>query len=95
MQYNIIVIISIIRFVRVFPVPVTAFKQIVETDISIIATATILSTGVPNCKNASLLLKRESISVVNSCKGIKMTKEDPALSMIIRLISGITLSGIP
>jgi hypothetical protein len=48
----VIVINSIIRLMRVLPVPVTALRQIVEMDIRIIAKPTIRSTGIPSAKNS-------------------------------------------
>jgi hypothetical protein len=90
MQYITIVMTSIIRLILVLPVPVTAFRQTVETDIKRIATPTILRTGSPNAKNASLVLKSERISVVKISIGIKMRREDPKLSNMILLINGRT-----
>jgi hypothetical protein len=95
MQYRIIVMISIIRLILVLPVPVTAFRHIVETDIKRMATPTILRTGIPSAKNSSLVLNNERISFVKSSIGRKINSEDPTLSKMIRLINGRTFECKP
>jgi hypothetical protein len=63
MQYKIIVIASIIRFILVFPVPVTLFRQIVATDIIRMAIETTRKTGIAASRYAISSLKSNNNSL--------------------------------
>ena len=74
----------------VFPVPVTAFNQMVETDISKMAMATTFKTGMAISRKTGSVFDIESNSLEKKKAGMKMNKVVPMLSFDIFMINGFT-----
>ena len=87
--------ISIRRFIRVLPVPVTALSQTVATDIQSTPILTMRITGI-----ASAVKESSRPKTLRNISGKRLSKRQRKkvkvkLSAIIFLISGCTLSFLP
>ena len=78
---------SIIRFMRVLPVPVTAFNHTTETDINNIPVVTIRNTGTAASTNSFDKRNTDSNSCANTLNNTNMNKAETRLSVIMRFMS--------
>lgn len=75
---------SIIKFIRVFPVPVTALSHTTETDINNIPVVTIRKTGIASSIKLLDSLKNDNNSPANTLNNTNIPMAAYKLSFMIR-----------